>query len=215
MDFPGCVSSVIFTQGCNFRCPYCHNKELLPCTSGAVDIQEVMQHISRNKSLLDGVVITGGEPTLQPDLVGFISDIKQLGLSVKLDTNGTNAEVLRELIEKRLVDYVAMDIKADLNNDRYRMASGIKTDEVMLNSVKSSIQLIKDSGIQSEFRTTVCSELITPHEILNIATYVGDDHRYYIQQYEAGGKPKFTSFSEADIALVNEQFPDCSNVHWR
>ena len=123
MDYPGKIASVVFTQGCNFSCPYCHNRELIPVSPGSFPSAPVFSHLEKNRLLLDGVVITGGEPTLHSGLPDFIKAVRDLGLAVKLDTNGTNPKMLEILIRQDLVDYIAMDVKSSMDSERYSLAT--------------------------------------------------------------------------------------------
>lgn len=183
MDYPGKFAAVIFTQGCNFRCPYCHNQELIPFLAGTITEEFVFAHLEKNRLLLDGLVITGGEPSVQPDLYSFIRKVKALGLLVKLDTNGSNPEVLKQLLEAQLVDYVAMDIKSALTKEDYSTSAGVVFSSKKLNNIRESIRYIIDSGIEHEFRTTVCSELISPEHIKSILPELKGAKRYYLQRY--------------------------------
>lgn len=153
VDYPGCISAVIFTFGCPLSCYYCHNKHLLD-TKQFLNQDDIFQYLSKRKNLLDAVVISGGEPTIQPDLEQFISKIKDMNLLVKLDTCGVNPDVVKNLIQKRLVDYVAMDIKGPL--EKYDTICNTKVDK---NKIKDTIQIIKQSDIEYEFRTTLVPEI--------------------------------------------------------
>lgn len=181
LDYPGETACLIFTQGCNFRCPFCHNKDLLgqPYNGQQITEQEVFDYLKKRKGLIDGVCISGGEPLLQPDIESFITKIKQLGLKVKLDTNGSNPKKLKELIEKKLIDYIAMDIKNDFLN--YEKTSGIE--RINVENIKASIQLIEQSNIDYEFRTTVVKQLHTYCQLEKICAYLGPKPKYYIQNY--------------------------------
>ena len=162
IDFPGRPAAVIFTQGCNFRCRYCHNPELVypHLFTDPAPTEEIMSFLQRRQGSLDGVVISGGEPTLHDDLPAFIAQIKELGYAVKLDTNGTRPEMLQELIDKKLVDYIAMDLKAPL--DKYVLITGIETNpEIIL----KSMDIIRQSGLEYEFRTTYDKEVLTDADI--------------------------------------------------
>jgi pyruvate formate lyase activating enzyme len=196
LDFPGKVATTIFTVGCNFRCGYCHNPELvLPelIKKNRTDLipeEKFFNFLKSRENFLDGVAITGGEPTLQPDLVEFIAKIKARGLLVKLDTNGTNPEMLKELIspaergKSPLVDYYAMDIKYPLK--KYSKIVGIGRDLSAL--LKKSIDLIRNSGADYEFRTTVIAEYHTPEIIEKIARIVSGCRRYTLQNF----RPDYT-----------------------
>jgi pyruvate formate lyase activating enzyme len=162
IDFPGVICAVVFTQGCNFRCPYCHNASLvLPERfQEPLDSKTIVQFLSRRKNQLDGVVISGGEPTLQSDLVKFIYEIKELGYLIKLDTNGSRPDVLNNLFVKNLVDFVAMDIKAPL--EKYQLLSGASPDQ---EAIKESIRLIYKGHIVHQFRTTFAEPLLEKHDL--------------------------------------------------
>jgi len=158
IDYPGLISAVIFTQGCNFRCPYCHNPELvLPDQFGMTINQEyILDYLNCRTGMIDGVVLTGGEPTLQPDLLSFLRKIKELSFKIKLDTNGSIPEVIQNSFAENLLDFIAMDIKAPLNS--YSTISGVEVD---IDSITKSINLILNSGIDYQFRTTFVPKLHT------------------------------------------------------
>lgn len=152
IDYPRKLATVIFTQGCNFRCPYCHNPELLGCRKNTQPIpaETMFDYLAKRTGLLEGVVITGGEPTLQADLTDFIGQIKDFGYSVKLDTNGSRPQVVLNLLRNNLLDYIAMDIKAPL--EKYKQVAGCSVDT---ESIKRSINIIANSGVDFQFRTTL------------------------------------------------------------
>jgi len=151
LDYPHRMACVIFTVGCNFRCPFCHNKDLVEGIKvEEIKEVEIFEFLEQRKNILEGVVITGGEPTMQSDLDKFIKKIKTIGYLVKLDTNGTNPEILKRLIDEKLVDFVAMDIKADWDN--YNKATGVKSN---LENIKKSVKIIKESGLEYQFRSTI------------------------------------------------------------
>jgi pyruvate formate lyase activating enzyme len=161
-DYPGRVAAVVFTQGCNFRCPWCHNGHLLSMAAdpaARVDEARVMAVLSERRKRLGGVVVTGGEPSLQADLPHFLMRLKLLGLAVKLDTNGSRPAVLRELIAQELVDYIAMDMKAPW--EKYAALTGVACDEAAL---RESIALIAASGLPHQFRTTRVDPLLTAED---------------------------------------------------
>ncbi len=184
LDFPGKVACTVFTTGCNFRCPFCHNASLVVRADG-VDIipeEEFFSYISKRKGILDGVCITGGEPLLSHGIVEFAEQIKALGMLVKLDTNGTFPERLDTLLSRGLVDYVAMDIKNSKN--KYALTAGIKE---YPSSVEKSIKTIMDKAPDYEFRTTVVRELHTPEDIEKIAHSLEGARHYYLQSYVDSG----------------------------
>ncbi|HPD44894.1 MAG TPA: anaerobic ribonucleoside-triphosphate reductase activating protein [Candidatus Woesebacteria bacterium] len=150
LDYPGKLATTIFTVGCNFRCPFCHNRDLVLEAKEVISEEDFFEFLKKRKNILEGVVISGGEPTLQPGLDNFCSKIKQIGYLVKLDTNGSRPEVLEKLIKNHLIDFVAMDIKADRKN--YEKASGVKVD---LAQIEKSVEIIKKSGLDHQFRSTI------------------------------------------------------------
>lgn len=189
IDYPGKVAATVFTVGCNFRCPFCHNPELVLKSEFLVSLddntleKEFFEFLKTRQGKLDGICITGGEPTIQADLVEFVTKIKKLGFAVKLDSNGTRPDVLRELFQKKLLDYVAMDIKSSLKN--YKNVCGTDID---LERIKLSVDLIKNSGVDYEFRTTVVPGLHTVEEFKDVAEWLKGSRKYILQKYEDNGK---------------------------
>ena len=161
IDFPGKISAIVFTQGCNLNCGYCHNPELIPtATEQPYPDGDVLDYLQKRRGALDGVVITGGEPAIQPDLKDFIAKIKAMGYLVKLDTNGTNPAALRDLLQSNLLDFVAMDIKAPM--EKYDEVCGVP---VNIDNIKASIEMIEASGVAHEFRTTYDKTLLNDADI--------------------------------------------------
>ncbi|MCQ2409999.1 MAG: anaerobic ribonucleoside-triphosphate reductase activating protein [Elusimicrobiaceae bacterium] len=162
IDFPGRPAAVIFTQGCNFRCRYCHNPELVypHLFTESATSEEIFSFLQRRQGTLEGVVVSGGEPTLHDDLPAFIAQIKALGYAVKLDTNGSRPDMLQELIDKKLLDYIAMALKAPL--EKYSLITGVDTKPEIL---VRSMDLIRQSGLEYEFRTTYDKEVLTDVDI--------------------------------------------------
>ena len=172
LDFPGLVSAIVFTQGCNFHCPYCHNAHLIPTdiAGSRMDEERVLLFLRKRAGLLDGVVISGGEPCLQPGLPDFCREVKSLGYAVKLDTNGSSPDVLAGLLENKLVDYVAMDCKT--MPEAYH--SALCADENITEKILRSARLLKQSGVAHEFRTTCFAPYITENTIQELAeTFIG------------------------------------------
>jgi len=178
IDFPGKITAILFTVGCNFRCPYCHNPELVDETSEIISVDNVFAFLTRRREILDAVTITGGEPTIQTDLVPFIRKVKEMGFLVKLDTNGTHPEVIELVQEEKLVDYIAMDIKAPLG--RYASSVARPVDEVQ---IKKSIQLLIKGNITYEFRTTVVKSLLSYDDLHEIGKTIKNAERYYLQKF--------------------------------
>ncbi len=166
IDFPGRPAAIVFTQGCNFRCRYCHNPELVypHLFTPSMPEEEIWTFLKRRQGTLEGVVVSGGEPTLQEDLVRFMSELKALGYQTKLDTNGTRPEVLRELIDKKLVDFIAMDLKAPF--EKYAAITGVEANSTVL---QQSMDLIRQSGLEYQFRTTYDKEVLTEGDIATLS----------------------------------------------
>lgn len=206
LDYPGKVACEIFTQGCNFECPFCQNSSLIPITNtGEFSEEEIFEYLNLRKNILDGVVITGGEPTVQKDLKGFIKKIKDLGLLVKLDTNGGNPKVLQELIDEKLVDYVAMDIKNIFN--KYNITAGKK---INLDNIKKSIEILKASKIDYEFRTTIIKEMHSLDDIVSICKLVGNA-KYYLQNFEDSENVidhSLHGFSREELLFIDKYLKD-------
>lgn len=169
IDFPGIISCVIFTQGCNFRCRYCHNPQLVYPELFKEEIPEdiIFEYLKKRKGMLDGVVITGGEPTIHSDILDFIKEIKKIGYKIKLNTNGSKPEVLQEIIP--FLDYVAMDIKTSLDDVEYSKVCGVK---VNLEKIIRSIELVINSKISFEFRTTIDENFIDHKRIEEIQNFL-------------------------------------------
>lgn len=184
LDFPGNIAATVFLSGCNMRCPFCHNAPLvLPerQTDPEIPEQELMDFLQSRKGKLDGVCITGGEPTLYKDLPDLLRRIKAMGFLLKLDTNGTNPNMLSELLQEGLLDYVAMDIKN--SPEKYPITCGGDH----LEAVKKSAAILMDSGVEYEFRTTVVQQLHTPEDLEKIGAWLAGAKRYYIQQFVDSG----------------------------
>lgn len=183
-DFPGMTAAIVFTQGCNFRCPFCHNGSLLSKFCNFEDSfkkEVVLDCLRQRRKLLDGVVISGGEPTLQPDLPEFINEIRQMDYRVKLDTNGSCPEVIDELIKQELVDFIAMDVKAPL--EKYDLLAGVP---VNIENIKRSIRLITLSRCEVLFRTTMVEELLTDEDISKIKEIIPEQAEYKVQPFMPG-----------------------------
>ena len=180
LDFPNHVACIIFTKGCNFRCPFCQNSTLIGINhEDEITEEYIFDYLIKRQGILDGVVITGGEPTVQKDLKEFIKKIRKLGYKVKLDTNGYNPVVLKELIDENLLDYVAMDIKQTV--EKYHIVAGkiINTDFIL-----ESIKILEESNVKHEFRTTIIKEYHTIDDIIEITSYFNKGTPYYLQNFK-------------------------------
>jgi pyruvate formate lyase activating enzyme len=182
LDWDGMVATTVYLQGCNLRCPFCHNPELISTTTEVDEIpwEFVEEYLQENKDFLDGVVITGGEPTLNEDLSDLIKKVRSLGLKVKLDTNGTNPDMLEDLLRAGLLDYVAMDLKGPLDH-QYGQVCGCDVD---LEAIKSSIHLLMTSGVDHEFRTTVVPHYLSAADVERMASFIGGAKKYALQQFK-------------------------------
>lgn len=185
LDFPGMVCATVFLAGCNLRCPYCHNPDLvlgspdLPC----IPEEELLRFLESRRGFTDGVCVSGGEPTLDPGLPAFLARVRPLGFKTKLDTNGTRPDVLRRLLERGLVDYIAMDVKAP--PDKYRRVTRSRVDP---GTIEESIRLLQQSAIDHEFRTTVVPGLVSANDVEEVARWLQGPQRYVLQQYWPPGK---------------------------
>ncbi len=198
IDYPGHLAAIVFTQGCNFRCHFCYNPMLVrPDLYGGENKEDhplisedgLLEFLKKRQGKLDGVVITGGEPTLHKDLPDFIKKIRKLDYKIKLDSNGTNPEMLENLIKEKLVDYFAMDIKAPL--EKYEKVVGVKVDK---EKIKKSIEILKKSKVPYEFRTTLVPELNNLDDIEKMGRMIDGSEKWFLQRFKS------------DAKLVNENF---------
>ncbi len=182
LDFPGRTACTVFFSGCNFRCPFCHNASLVRGQGDRIETEDFFAFLRSRKGILDGVAVTGGEPLLQPELDAFLSQIKEMGFLIKLDTNGSFPEKLRKLVESRLVDYVAMDIKS--SREGYARAAGCTVD---LESVCESVDYLLSAPVAYEFRTTAAKGLVTPEDFTGIGKWIQGAQQYFIQGFVDSG----------------------------
>lgn len=182
LDYPKHVAATVFLGGCNFRCPFCHNGDLVlsPNTTAAFSPDEILTYLKKRKNILDGVCITGGEPTLQKDLASFLDAIKQLGLSVKLDTNGYHPEILKSLCYQGLIDYVAMDIKGA--PEKYKNICGLS--QMDFSRIQESVSFLLSGNVDYEFRTTVMKEFHTEEDFIAIGNFIANAKAYFLQSYQ-------------------------------
>lgn len=200
LDYPEHVAATIFCGGCNFRCPFCHNSDLVlhPMNQPLLEEQEVLAFLKKRSTVLSGICITGGEPTLQADLADFIRKVKALGYLVKLDTNGYRLEVIKGLVKEKLVDYIAMDIKAGETN--YGKAAGIS--DLEIEKIKESIDFIMHCGVKYEFRTTVVKGIHRRVDFEEISTMIQGCRAYFLQSYKDNENvlvQGFESFSKGEM----------------
>lgn len=180
LDYPDRICAIVWTVGCNFRCPFCYNKNLVDGNVELFKEDEILSFLKKRKGLLEALSISGGEPLLQEDIVDFIKNVKKLDYLVKIDTNGTFPERLKELIDKNCVDYVSMDVKAP--KEKYNTLTGVKTN---LKKIEKSIELIKKSAPDYEFKTTFVPDLLKKDDILKIAKWLEGSKRFYLQQFKS------------------------------
>lgn len=205
LDYPGQVACTVFLGGCNFRCPFCQNGNLVlqPELEPVLGEEQIFEHLKKRRGILKGVCITGGEPTLAPDLEDFIRRIRSLGYLVKLDTNGYRPEVLEVLLRKKLLDYVAMDIKN--SPGRYAETAGLPGLDVL--RIQDSVELLKKGETDYEFRTTVARELHGREELLQIGRWLAGSRRYFLQNYRDSDAvicPEFTGYSREQLERFRE-----------
>ena len=196
LDYPGEIAATVFTGGCNFRCPFCHNASLvLPEKFGAtLPTEEFFAFLESRRGKLRAVCVSGGEPTLQGDLLEFIKRIKDMGVLVKLDTNGTRPDVLRALFDAGLLDYVAMDIK----NSRKRYGETVGVENFDISPIEESINILRKGNVPFEFRTTVVRELHTEGDIAEIGEWLSGDEKFFLQTFEDSGDLIGTGYSAYD-----------------
>ena len=206
IDYPGKIAATVFFAGCNFRCPWCYSKELvLPVEikkQPKISEKELFDFLSQRKELLEGVVLCGGEPTINEDLPEFIKKIKELGYAVKLDTNGSNPKMLRKLINNDLIDYVAMDIK--LPKKKY---PEVFKGKIEIKDIEESIEILKENKIDYEFRTTVIPTILEKEDVIKIAKWIGGPNvKYYLQNFrpEKTIDPKFEKIKPYSEEYLSE-----------
>jgi pyruvate formate lyase activating enzyme len=207
LDYPGKMACTVFTYGCNFRCGFCHNALLVTeSNNDNISEDEFFSFLKKRQGILDGVCISGGEPTLQSELKDFIIKVKSLGYSVKLDTNGSNPRLLKNLIEENLLDYVAMDVKNSL--EKYSQTCGC---EVNIENIKESVSIIMKSGIDHEFRTTTVREYHSTEDFESIAQWLNGDSKYFLQHFEDSGNliaDNLSPFSKDEMLSFADKIKD-------
>ncbi len=197
LDFPGKVACTVFTKGCNFYCPFCHNANLVNLgLEQDITEEEVLSYLKKRIGILEGICITGGEPLLHPDLPDFIQKVKDLGYAIKLDTNGSFPDKLQYLVKSGLIDYVAMDIKNSL--DKYPLTAGCES--LNLDLINQSIDFLMSDAVDYEFRTTVVEELHTISDIASIGTRIQGAKKYFLQNFVDSG-----NIIEKNLHSVNEE----------
>ncbi len=212
LNYPDKVACTIFTSGCNLRCPFCHNSGLVTNNYNEISFDSIYEYLKKRIGILDGVCITGGEPLIHADIKDYIKKIKDLGYLVKIDTNGCNPKLLKELIDLKLVDYIAMDIKNIYS--KYDITSGVK---VNIDNIKKSISIIENSGIDYEFRTTIVKEFHSTQDIKEILSYISSNSNYYIQNFKNSNdvfNRNLSSFSENELVEMKNEINN-KNIYFR
>ena len=202
LDYPEKVACTLFTAGCNFRCPFCHNASLVisPNKSLAISQEEILFFLKKRKGILEGVCVTGGEPLLHQDLESFLCEIKALGYQIKLDTNGSFPDKLKELVSAGLIDYVAMDIK----NSRERYAQTVGITDFDVSKVEESVAFLLSGTVEYEFRTTIVKELHDMVDIQHIGEWIQGATRYYLQNFEDSGELIQGGLNPVETAVLKE-----------
>ena len=216
IEYPGRIATVLFTGGCNFRCPFCYNTDLIEHPHELADIpgRMILRYVKGNRSLYQAAVITGGEPTLNEGLPAFLGEIKSLGLHAGVETNGTNPEMIAGLLEEQLVDYVAMDVKAPLEWEAYSAAAGLQQGrEQLLEEVKRTLQILKGARVEVELRCTVVPRIHTPQQVVSLARQLEGYPRFVLQQFapERALEPRLRSlvpFSADALRELHSQIED-------
>lgn len=215
IDYPGKIASTIFLGGCNFRCGYCHNPELISnFNTSSINEEEIISSLRKRLDFIEGVCITGGEPTVHKDLISFIKKIKDLNLLVKLDTNGTNPEMLKKLVELNLLDYVAIDIKTGFS--KYEKLTNSKG---TIQNIEKSIRILINSSIDYEFRTTVIPGFFEEQDIMEIKKMIKGTKKYYLQQFRPSKTldPSFSkikAYSTKELNNFKNKFEVCEVRQW-
>jgi pyruvate formate lyase activating enzyme len=202
IDYPEHIAAILFCGGCSFRCPMCHNASLVlePGKHASINPQEILAFLQKRAGMVNGVVLSGGEPTLHPELKDWILKLREMGLDIKLDTSGYHPEVLRDLLQEKLLDYIAMDIKAP--PDKYARLSGVK--DIDLERIKESIRLLRNSALPYEFRTTVVPGLLDAEDIQQIADWLEGSLHYILQQFRPAETldPELRHFQPYTVAYL-------------
>jgi len=212
-DYPEEVSSIIWTIGCNFSCPFCYNKDLVNGNIDEIAEDEIFSFLEKRRNLIDGLVISGGEPFLQKDLKEFCKKVKKIGYKIKIDTNGSYPYKLKELIDEKLVDYIAMDVKAP--KKKYESLTNVKTD---IKKIEKSIEIIKNSDVDYEFRTTIVPNLLAKEDIFDIAKWLEGAKKFFLQQFRiepsliSPNLSKVTPYSKEELIKILEVIKPCFEI---
>lgn len=206
LDYPGKVACTVFTGGCNFRCPYCHNSDIVLnyAEGDSFTTEEILDYLKKRKGVFDGICVSGGEPLMHTELADFLKKVKELDFLVKIDTNGSYPDSLSQLIDAKLVDYIAMDIKNSL--EKYASTIGLKHFDTK--SIEKSVNILMTSNCDYEFRTTVCKEFHTMEDFESIGKWIAHSKAYFLQNYKDSG----SVMCEGLHSLSKNELIDAKNV---
>lgn len=212
VDYPGKICATIFTSGCSFKCPYCHNRDLvyIPENYAFMDVEEILAFLRKRKNVLDGVCISGGEALLQDKLIPFLREIKSIGYDIKLDVTGNFLDRLKEIVELGLVDYIAMDIKN--SKQKYAMTVGNESEHFSIEQINECMKYIKQCGVSYEFRTTIVEELHTIEDIISIAKWISDCDAWYLQQFNDSGNCIHHGFHAYDSSTMYQMLEEARKI---
>lgn len=199
IDFPDTLCAIVWTNECNFRCPFCYNKNLVLGKAESITEKEIFDFLKKRKGMLEGVAISGGEPFLQKDLEKFIKKTKEIGYLIKIDTNGSFPDKLKQLFDKDLIDYISMDVKAP--KTKYNKLSGVN---VKISKLEKSIELIRNNAPDYEFRTTFVPELLNKEDIIDIGKWLESSEKYFLQQFKYN--PPLLSLEFKDVAPYSKEY---------
>ncbi len=212
IDFPDTLASVIYLPRCNFNCSYCHNKDLIDEHISHINQEEIFSHLEKRKKIIDGIVVTGGESTIHDGLIPFLRKLRTFDVKVKLDTNGYRPNIIKKIINEELVDYIAMDIK----NSKKAYLDTISLDKMNFDNIIESIEVIKTSGVDYEFRTTLMKEFHSKEDIKGIASLISSSEKFVLQQYEYSDKQirnqKYTHFPVEEMHNIKNEILDEYNI---
>lgn len=205
IDYPDTLASVVYLPKCNFNCNFCHNSDIVEHQNPDIEQEEIFKHLQKRKNIIDGLVITGGEPTLHDGLLPFLREVKNYGVKIKLDTNGYRPDVLKTIFQEKLVDYVAMDVK----NSQEKYLNTIALDKMDFSNIPESINMIKNSGVDYEFRTTLMKEFHSHRDINDLCELINGAKLYVLQQYQYSEKQikdeKYTFFAVDEMKEIRDK----------
>ncbi len=212
VDYPGKICATVFTSGCSYKCPFCHNRDLvyIPENYAFIDVDEILEFLKKRKNILDGVCISGGEPLLQKQLIPFLREIKSIGYDIKLDVTGNFLDRLKDIVELGLVDYIAMDVKN--TKEKYAMSVGMDQEHFTVDEIDECMNYIKQCGVPYEFRTTIVEELHTVEDIVSIAKWIKECDAWYLQQFSDSGNCIHEGFHAYGRDVMNQMLEEARKI---